>query len=179
MNLFLFLFDLKLCLFIAFIFMFVIPVFLILSTNKKITFFYLLIYSLLLSIGVFFNVEFHSNKVFVSIIYTKKWLNNNPSYAFLNPLSIIINILLLFPFGSVLAIIKNNISYRKILVFSLLISFFIEFFQFLLPIRRYPELLDIINNTFSGILGYQYYLIIKKITIRGEENDKLPEQKAN
>lgn len=179
MNILLFEFNLKLAFLFAFIFLFIIPIFLIQKGNRSLGYIYLYLYFLMLMPGVFLNVDISKDLISFSLLHTTKWFNNQPSLAFFDPLMIIINLLLLFPLGAIFPIIsktKKNLT-PKIILLGFLVTFSIELLQFSLPIRRYPELLDIINNVISVILGYQYYLIIKLLS-RGVKHDQLSKQKS-
>lgn len=178
MNIFLFSFDIKLAFLFAFLFLFVVPIFLIKANKVRLSKIYLLLFFFLLIPGVLLNVEINSKYISFSWLYTQNWATNTPSIAFFDPLMIIINILLLFPLGVIAPILVKNDkkAFLKIIFLGFLTSFSIELLQFLLPIRRYPELLDIINNVISVILGYEYYIIVKLLS-RGENYDKLPQQK--
>lgn len=179
MEVFLLSIKLEICYCLMIFLFFIIPFFIAKLKNKYFTFSYMFIYYLFLIIGVLFKVTFDSSKVYISLLYTKTWFNNSFSLAFLDPLSVILNILLLFPIGFTFPIFNKYHSYKKIILFSFFVSLSIEILQFSLPIQRYPELLDILNNTFSGILGYQYYFIINTLMFRGEYNGKLSKQKTN
>ena len=181
MNLFLFKFDIHLAFILAFIFIFVAPILIIKLNKKPLTICYLFTYLLLLFLGVLLDVSIDNNSISFSLLITSKWFNNKLSIAYFDTLLIFINILLLFPLGTIFPLLKknklNNYLFSLIIGFST--SLLIEFLQFSLPIIRYGELLDIINNTFSVILGYQYYLLINYYFIRSEKNDRISKQKSN
>lgn len=174
MNVFLFSIDLRLFFLIMFLFIFVIPLFL---KRKTFVILYLSIYFLVLSLGVFFDITLTKESISFSLLLTKIWANNPISIAYFNSLSVLINLFLLFPLGFICPIVIKKCTIIKIIILGTVVSFTIEFLQFLLPIIRYPEVLDIINNTISVILGYMYYLLVNKIFRRGEYYDKLSQQK--
>lgn len=180
MRYFLFSFNVKMAFLLALIFLFLFPIFLIKIQKKKLIILYSLSYFLLLFIGVLSNIEITDNTIYFSVLLTENWFNNPPSIAFFDSFLIIVNLLLLFPLGVITPLFKKTkTNIIKVTFLGFFTSIFIEFLQFSLPIIRYPELLDIINNTFSVILGYQYYLLSTKFMFRGETNDQLSKQKNN
>ena len=159
-----FLFSLNFYSFIILGFIFVIIFPLIISKlNKKILWkIYFFIYFLLLLIGVFSFIKFDYQTIkfflLIDTSYTKSW-----SIASFDHFGILVNLFLLFPLGVSIPHFNRKLSFAKIGGIGLFTSTSIEILQFILPIVRYPELLDIINNTFSVILGYTYYLLIRRV----------------
>lgn len=82
---------------------------------------------------------------------------------------IILNILMMIPFGYLLAKIKKT-NVFKVLFKTLLFSVSIEFFQLLMSNffinHRFFDVTDIINNTIGGIIGYFLYYIFSKLRAR-------------
>lgn len=174
MNIFLFSIDLKLFFLIMFSFIFVVPLFL---KRKLFVISYLSVYFLILCLGVFLDITLTKESISFSLLLTNTWASNSISIAYFNPLSVLINLFLLFPIGFICPFIIKNCNIAKVIIIGVIVSFTIEFLQFLLPIIRYPEVLDIINNTISVILGYMYYLLVNRAFHRGEKYDKLSQQK--
>lgn len=181
MELFLFSFDLKLAFTLAFIYIFIFPIIIFFTKRRKIwVYTYLATYIFLLILGVFTNVDFNSSNVSFTLLITSDWANNTINIAYFNFISILINLFLLFPLGVILSFLfKSNKKFYKIILFGIFTSISIEFLQFLLPIIRYPELLDVLTNTISVILGYLYYLVIEKALNRSDIYDKLPKQESD
>lgn len=167
--------NLEFAFLIAFIFIFVIPILLMLINNRLIFGIYFFIFILSLLMGVLLDISIKDHICHFSILITTTWFSNSPIIANFDTFGIIINLLLLFPLGFILPLIIPKITFNKVIIFGTSTSIVIEILQFILPIIRYPELLDVLNNTISVILGYLYYLLIFKI--RGEINDKLSKQK--
>ena len=177
MNVFLLSLNINWVIILGFIFLFIIPLFLI-KINKKILYkTYIFTYTILLFFGVLSDISIKNNTMFISLVTTEKIANNFLSISYVNIYNITINLLLFFPFGVTLPLINKNCTLLKLIIFSLFLSIFIEFLQFLLPIIRYPEVLDVITNIISVILGYIYYLLISKSLFRSDKNDKLSKQK--
>jgi glycopeptide antibiotics resistance protein len=172
MNYYLFAINLKLAYIITFIFLFIVPIVIELLKRKKFLIItYLIIFLLALFLGVFTNVKISSDSVSFSLLITNHWFNtNNFTIAYFSTFAILVNLFLLFPFGYIYpSLSKKKVKFYQVLLAGFILAFSIEFLQFVLPIVRYPEVLDVINNTISVILGYLYYLLIKKIKNRGEK----------
>lgn len=172
MNYYLFAINLKLAYIITFIFLFIVPIVIELLKRKKFLIItYLIIFLLALFLGVFTNVKIGSDSVSFSLLITNHWFNtSNFTIAYFSTFAILVNLFLLFPFGYIYpSLSKKKVKFYQVLLAGFILAFSIEFLQFVLPIVRYPEVLDVINNTISVILGYLYYLLIKKIKSRGEK----------
>lgn len=161
MDIHLFSFNLKLAFILAFVFLFILPAFII--KRKRFLIGYLIIYLCLLILGVFFKVSISNGLIHFGLLITNKWFNNTLVLAALEPLTVIINLFLCFPIGFVIPALFNKTNIFRVLLIGFLFSFSIEFLQFTLPILRSPELLDVINNTISVLLGFIYFNIIKKV----------------
>lgn len=168
--------DFSLFILFMFIFAFIFPIFLVFKSKRLLNIIYLIGYSIILFLGLFLDVKINYSSIYINLYFDNKWFNSPFIVASFSPLSLLINLFLLFPITSILPLLFKNITYIKIIILGFLTSLTIEFIQFALPINRYPELLDILNNTISAILGYIYYLILK--SIRSGVNDKLSKQKA-
>lgn len=160
---------------IWFMVFFVIPILIIKKKNTQTINLYLLLYLLLLLLGVLLDIEIYNNNINFSLLIDNQWCSGLITLGYFHPITIILNIFLLFPLGFIYPIKHNphkNI-YIKILFLAFVISLTIESLQFILPINRTFEILDIINNTLSALLGYFYYIIISRI-FRGDAYDQLP-----
>lgn len=165
---------------LGFTFILVVPFFIIFFAKKRIYHIsYIILYLIILLILVLLDVTIFNNKIHISFTITNKWFNNKLSLAYFDFTSILINLFLLFPLGCIIPCLTRKKILIKILLFSLFASIYIELLQFSLPINRSSELLDVLNNLISGILGYLYYLVLIKIKHRGDSNDKLSKQKNN
>jgi len=172
MNFYLFETNLKISFILAGIFLFILPIFIYkFKTNKYIKHLYLFSYFILLFMGVLLDISIHDSTIYFSVLTTNKWFSNKLVIANFAPFGVLVNLFLLFPFGFILPIIKH-LTFYKVLLLGFLLTLTIEILQFMLPIIRYTELLDIINNTISVILGYQYYLLISKLMGR-EKYDRI------
>ena len=122
-----------------------------------------LVYCILLSLLVFGKINFDGNSFTITLEKTGEWFKLNFVVASFEWLNIFLNLVMIFPIGAfVFSQSKSNVLIKTILM-SFLISFCIETLQFILPINRTTEILDIILNTISGIIGYIYYYLLLKV----------------
>ena len=79
---------------------------------------------------------------------------------------IILNIIMFFPFGFLLTILKKNMKAYKVIIYSFLFSSFIEISQLLMTIlansRRSFDVTDIITNTIGGYIGFILFLVLEE-----------------
>ena len=177
LSIYLFSLNLEIALILGFIFILIFPILLNFFKNNNILLtIYLLTYLIVLTCGVLLEITISNHTVYFSLTITDNWFSNKLSLAFFDPLSVLINIFLLFPIGYLIPCLIYKHKLIRVILSSLFISIFIEFLQFSLPIKRSPEVLDVLNNLISGILGYLYYLFLNKLSFRGELNDKLSKQ---
>lgn len=77
---------------------------------------------------------------------------------------IVLNIIMTFPFGFMLPLIKKeNAKLTNIIFYTLFLSLTIELLQPLINGFRSADITDIITNLMGGILGYITHLICKPI----------------
>ena len=74
------------------------------------------------------------------------------------------NLFMLIPVGAFVISQTTKKRFLKTVGLSLLISFCIELFQFILPISRYTEVFDLVTNTTSGIIGYLIFSVVVWLT---------------
>ena len=63
---------------------------------------------------------------------------------------------MLFPIGFIVHVFCKNHKFLKTILYSFLISLFIENYQFILPISRTTELTDLLFNTLGGVLSAKF-----------------------
>lgn len=82
-------------------------------------------------------------------------------------IDIVLNILMMIPFGFLYSKVKNNNNLFKVVVITFLFSLFIESFQLITSIfliyQRSFDVTDILTNTLGGLLGYSFYKILIKL----------------
>ena len=72
---------------------------------------------------------------------------------------ILLNVLMMIPFGFLLPIIKKCSLWRCI-IYTFLFSLIIELLQPLINDYRSADITDLITNTIGGLLGYLLYLVL-------------------
>lgn len=119
-----------------------------------------------------------------SFITDFKWLYDDyQSFSYINTIlfrdikmgyhgaikDIVLNILMLIPFGFIIPMLKSNITLLKITLYTFMFSFLIEFIQLITTIlflnHRICDITDLFTNTIGGVIGY----IIYKITAYKKE----------
>ncbi len=84
-------------------------------------------------------------------------------------IDIILNVLMMIPFGYLLAKIKKS-NVVKVVIITLLFSISIELTQLLMSKvfinHRFFDVTDIINNTIGGLIGYIIYKLVLKTRTR-------------
>lgn len=149
------------------IFYFIIPlVVLLLVRNPKIKKTYALlgltIFIPAMIIGVFgSSVSFNFNKIYFSFRVSGLWCEKTFDCTFniMDYTDCIINAIMLFPIGIVIAIFSKKPIVSSI-IWGIMIGVLIEGMQCLLPINRYPQLQDSFLNAFSVVMGSIYVCLI-------------------
>ena len=71
------------------------------------------------------------------------------------------------PFGFLLPLVKKaNVKVLKVVLYTFLLSLFIELLQPLINGCRSSDITDLITNVIGGFIGYLIYLIFKSLTTR-------------
>lgn len=78
---------------------------------------------------------------------------------------ILLNILMLIPFGFLLPIMKKKKLFQVVL-YTFIFSLIIEVLQPLINSYRSSDITDIITNIIGGIIGYLIYLLFKPLVNR-------------
>lgn len=126
-----------------------------------------LIILLILTLG---NVKITYSSVILSFVTNNSWFSLDFAFANFNKQNILLNTFMLFPVGAFVISINTKHSFIKTILISLVISLIIETLQFVLPVDRTTEILDLILNTISGIIGYGYFYLVNKFSKRYEIN---------
>lgn len=80
-----------------------------------------------------------------------------------NPkLEVILNVIMMMPFGFLLPIVKKE-KFLTVVLYTFLFSLGIEVLQPLINAYRTSDVTDLINNTLGGVIGYTIYFIFKPI----------------
>lgn len=126
------------------------------------------LYLIFLFLLVFGQVEISGGYIVVTLVKNADWFSLNFSIANMGKTNLLYNLVMMFPVSAFVFATQGNRAgkdrlnyylrvFLKTILVSFLISLFIEFFQFVLPVRRTTELFDLVTNTFSGALGFCYF----------------------
>ncbi len=153
---------------LAFTLLFILPTILVLCLKNrpkvlKICAICLMIaYFIVLFIGTTFNVSLKKGNLSISADFTKDWFSMRFLLYSFKPVNLTINVALLFPLGFIVYSFAKENKFIKTILFSFLLSLFIELYQFVLPISRTTELTDLFFNTFGGMLSALYCKLLQK-----------------
>jgi len=160
---------------ITFLFLIVLPIFLLIfNKNQKIfttlSILFTIFYFILLIIGV--TCTFNINLGFIEFYFDYSGisfgLNKFTLYDF-GIFNVLINLSMFLPLGAIIVSFKKLKFYLwQTILISFALSFSIEFLQWALPIFRSVELTDLIYNTISGIAGYLVYFTIYYLSHKKE-----------
>ena len=75
---------------------------------------------------------------------------------------IVLNIVMLIPFGIIFPMIDKKNNFVKIIEWSFITSLVIEMLQTLISVRS-SDITDLITNVFGAIVGYLIYLTFKPV----------------
>ena len=121
-----------------------------------------LIYFTLLFIGTTFKVTVLNGNLVIKPNFTQNWFSLRFVMHNFSTTNILVNLALLLPIGFITYIFCKKHKFLKTILFAFLISCFIEFYQFALPVARGTELTDILLNTFSGVISAMYCFALEK-----------------
>ncbi len=131
---------------------------------------YFVIYLLGLVILTFSKVVFTNKEIIITFITNNKWFSLNFLWANFSASNILLNLVMLFPVGAFIISLNTKKGFIKTIIVSFVISLIIEILQFILPVNRTTEVLDIVLNVISGIIGYAYFNFVFLFSKRYEVN---------
>lgn len=114
------------------------------------------VFFVLLFVGTTAEVTLKQNTVAVCYKTTELWFDFGITFGNTDITNIAVNLLLLFPVGYIVFTFSGKNYFFKCTAMALIISLIIETYQWVLPFPRSTEVIDIILNTASGIIGYAY-----------------------
>jgi glycopeptide antibiotics resistance protein len=121
------------------------------------------VYFILLFIGTTFKFKVKGDFVFINADFSYDWFSMRfLPYSF-SRRNIIINLAMFFPIGFLVYIFSKKHRFLKTIIFAFLLSLFVEFYQFALPVSRTTELTDVLFNTLSGIISSIYCYFLTKL----------------
>lgn len=151
------------------IFMLIVPITLIFSLNRKPKILKICIailfaiYLFLLFTGTAGTISLKNNSLHISFNFSSNWFTSYFSWFDLSKTNVLINLFMFFPLGFVVYTFSKNHAFAKTILLAFVLSCFIEFYQFALPIIRNSEISDIIFNTLSGLISAVTCESLKKL----------------
>ncbi len=122
------------------------------------------VYFILLFIGTTFSVKLINKNLVINPDFSHGWFSMSFLGFDFSITNTLINLALLFPIGFIIFTFAKKHKLLKTILFTFIISVFIELYQFILPVPRTTELTDILFNTLSGLISGLYCLFLEKIT---------------
>ncbi len=129
-----------------------------------------ILFIILLSVLVFGKVSLENGNIVLKFQTNNKWFSMYFLWGSFTKSNILLNIVMLLPVGAFILCLNTRHGFIKTILLSLLISVVIEVLQFILPIQRTTEVLDLVLNTVSGIIGYAYFYFVFKLAKQYEIN---------
>jgi len=162
---------------LAFLFLILLPVLLLIfNKNQKIfkilSILFAIFYFILLLIGI--TCTFNINPGYIEFYFDFSGIsfgiNKFTLYDF-GIFNVLINLSMFLPLGAIIVSFKKSKFYLwQTVLISFTISFGIEFLQWILPVFRSVEFTDLIYNTISGVIGYLIFFAIYYISHKKEAN---------
>lgn len=118
------------------------------------------IYFAFLFVGTSAEVTLSNNVVSAHYVFNNKWFDFRFGFGSIGFVNIVVNIFLLFPIGYIVFAFSKKHNLLKCVLFALLISLLIETYQWILPVPRGTEIIDLLLNTASGFVAYCYCKIL-------------------
>ncbi len=162
--------NLYLILILLFVLMYALPCFLVIALKnhpvwlKIFIFIWFIAYLATLFVGVTANIKIYSNKIGIYFNFNQPWFKLNFVFFGRGNLNFITNLAMMFPLGFFVYTFFKK-SFSKTIIFSFVLSVLIELLQWVLPINRNTEILDVILNTASGLISAIYLWIMQKLNL--------------
>lgn len=154
-------------LFVCFIFIFPIILSFVLSGHQKLLKILAIIcfvaYLLVILYGTLCTIKIEYPNITFSLQFNSTWFSmyfTAFNFGFVN---VIINLAMFLPIGFFVFSITKKHRFLKTILISLFLSLLVETLQWVLPVVRNTEILDLILNVLSGILSFFVCSIISKI----------------
>lgn len=141
-----------------------ILIFIFLFKHKKsfkiFTTFYFICYFVSLFILTTAQIKFSNSLVTINLAFDNNWFSPKLIIFGGGTFNIFINIIMFFPLGLLTFWVNKKHKFISTIIFSFIISVFVETMQLILPVNRTTELFDIILNTISGIISaFSFYVL--------------------
>ncbi len=139
--------------------------------------FFFLLYFVFIMILVLGQINISKTSVTVSLKPNAQWFSLRFLVGSFEIKNILYNLAMMFPISFFVFCFASKKVFIKTIVLSFCFSLFIEFCQFVLPFARYTELLDLVLNTISGVLGYLYFYCVVCVFYKLQNKNKTKAQK--
>lgn len=125
----------------------------------------LIVYLAIIFVGTTAVIKFKSNSMIIDYDFTNGWFSMSFLWFGSTKTNFFVNLIMMFPIGFfVFTFCKKHLILKTIL-FSFILSLIIETYQFVLPVARNTEVLDLILNTLSGAISAIYMFIMRKLKV--------------
>ena len=109
-----------------------------------------------LFIGTSAEVTLENKIVSAHYKFDGNWFNFKFGFGSTGFINVLVNIFLLFPIGYIVFAFSEKHNFLKCVLWALAISLVIETYQWVLPVPRGTEIIDLLLNTASGAVAYLY-----------------------
>ena len=161
--------NLTLCivLFVLFIFIFPIVFCFVLSRHQKLlkilAIICFIVYLFVLLFGTLCTIKIDYPNITFSLQFNSTWFSMYFTAFNFDFVNVVINLAMFLPIGFFVFSITKKYRFLKTILISLSLSLLVETLQWILPVVRNTEILDLILNVLSGILSFLVCCIISKI----------------
>lgn len=115
-----------------------------------------------LFVGTTAEVTLKNNIIKVNYVFTDSWFDFKIKFGSTSISNIMVNIVLLFPVSYIVFVFSKTNYFAKCIFFAFVVSLIIETYQWVLPIPRGTEIIDLILNTLCGVVSYLYCKLLKR-----------------
>jgi len=125
----------------------------------------LLVYIFAIFVGTTAVITIKPTSMIIDYDFSIGWFSMSFLWAGSTKMNFFINIIMMFPVGLFVFSFCKEYLVLKTILFSFILSFIIETYQFILPVARNTEILDLILNTLSGAISAAYMLVMRKLKV--------------
>lgn len=159
------------------LFVVILPIlfFVILKNESKLLKFcaiiYMVCYFVLLFVGVTSTINFDKSSVIINLAFDGEWFSPNFVLFGGGIVNSLINLVMFFPLGLLVYSFSKKKKFLKTILLALILSIIIETLQWILPISRNTELLDVLLNTISGVISALTFKFLTTTLFKNIQNE--------
>ncbi len=127
------------------------------------------LYFSFLFVGTTFKIQYSYPNVSFVPSFDKPWLSMNFIAFGFGKINIISNLILFLPLGFIVYTFAKKHRFLKTILLAFVLSISIEILQWILPVSRNTEILDVLLNTLSGTISATYCYVLDKFNIFSNE----------